>query len=107
MQMMKMMEINIKEIIEEYKPNDDIFSDDSDDVGILKESVMNLTSADKIIFLLYSELASYRKVAKILGVSHTIIYKQIKKIREDIREWIVLHYPMNNELIKRLENDIN
>ena len=101
------MEINIKEVIDEYKPDDDIMSNDDEEMRILKESVMNLPTANRIIFLLYSELASYRKVAKKLGVSHTIIYKQIKKIREDIREWIVLHYPMNNELIKRLENDIN
>lgn len=107
MQMMKMMEINIKEMVDEYKPSDDIFSDDSDDIGVLKESVMNLPAANRIIFLLYSEMASYRKVAKKLGVSHTIIYKQIKKIREDIKEWIVLHYPNNNELINRLENGIN
>lgn len=102
-----MMEINIKEVIDEYKPDDNIMSNDDEEMRILKESVMNLPTANRIIFLLYSELASYRKVAKKLGVSHTIIYKQIKKIREDIREWIVLHYPMNNELIKRLENDIN
>lgn len=103
-----MMEINIKEIIEEYEPdNNNIWSESSEDIRILKESIMNLPSANRIIFLLYSELASYRKVAKKLGVSHTIIYKQIKSIREDIRDWIMLHYPMNNELIKRLENDIN
>ena len=101
------MEINIKEVIDEYKPDYDIMSEDNEEMRILKESIMNLPTANRIIFLLYSELASYRKVAKKLGVSHTIIYKQIKKIREDIREWIVLHYPMNNELIKRLENDIN
>lgn len=101
------MEINIKEVIDEYKPDNDIMSDDDEEMRILKESIMNLPTANRIIFLLYSELASYRKVAKKLGVSHTIIYKQIKSIREDIREWIVLHYPMNNELIKRLENDIN
>lgn len=101
------MEINIKEVIDNYKPDYDIMSDDDEEMRILKESIMNLPTANRIIFLLYSELASYRKVAKKLGVSHTIIYKQIKSIREDIREWIVLHYPMNNELIKRLENDIN
>lgn len=102
-----MMEINIKEVIDEYKPDYDIMSDDDEEMRIIKESIMNLPTANRIIFLLYSELASYRKVAKKLGVSHTIIYKQIKSIREDIRQWIMLHYPMNNELIKRLENDIN
>lgn len=82
-------------MIEDYKPNRDIFNDEEEDITMLKEAVENLKPADKIIFLLYCEYGSLREVGKELGVSHTTIYKQINIIKDQIREWCKIHYPNN------------
>lgn len=102
---MQMMKMNVNVLIEEYKPNEDIFDGDSEDVRIIKEAVAELPPADKIIFLLYAEMGSLRMVGKKIGVSHTIVYKQIKLIRLALLNWIKSHYPNNNDLIKRFETD--
>lgn len=104
MQMMK-MNVDINRLLEEYKPSANIFDDDSDEIRILKECIMNLPPADRIIFLLYTELGSLREVGKKIGVSHTIVYKQIKQIRLSMWEWVCEHYPNNKELIRRFETD--
>lgn len=80
---MKMMN-NIKQIMEEYKPNYDIMTEDDDMMLKVKMAVENLEDADRIIFILYCETRSLRKVGKMLGVSHTSIYKVIKEIKGKI-----------------------
>lgn len=95
---------SVEKMIEQYQPTTDIFDEATDDeMNIYKEAVHKLPPADKIIFLLYAEHQSLRIVAKELGVSHTIIFKEIKKIRLKIKEYINKHYP-NNEHIKRINN---
>lgn len=96
-----MQRMNIEEIMSEYLPNYNIDGDD-EYMMIYKEAVLNLPPADRIIFLLYSEFASYRRVGKILGVSHTIVYQQMKLIRQQIKEWVKLKYP-NNDVNSLLE----
>ena len=75
---------NLNRIMNDYKPNYDIFREDDDKITQLKESVMKLDDADRIIFIMYCELGSLRKVGKMLGISHTSAYKVIKKIKEKI-----------------------
>lgn len=75
---------NIKELINEYKPNYDIFCDDDEQMTAIKEAVQNLPDADRIIFILYCESGSLREVGKMLGVSHTTVYKTIKQIKKQI-----------------------
>jgi transposase-like protein len=43
-----------------------------------------MSFSDKIILILYAELKSYRKVAKVLGFSHSTVMKRIKEIREGL-----------------------
>jgi predicted DNA-binding protein YlxM (UPF0122 family) len=91
-------------MINEYKPTGDIFDDDVDDaIEIYKESVMALPAAERIIFLMYCEKQSLREVAKELGVSHTIIFKEVKKIRGMIKDYVLTNYPNNNEVKRILE----
>lgn len=75
---------NIKELLDEYKPIYDIFSDDDEQMLAIKEAIQNLSDADRIIFILYCESGSLRDVGKMLGVSHTTIYKTIKQIKKKI-----------------------
>ena len=102
------MKMEITKIMSEYKPDHSIFSEDDEDMTILKECVQALPPADMIIFLMYSEKQSLREVGKELGVSHTIIYKQINNIRKMMKEWIVTNYPKKNKLIEKfnIKDDI-
>lgn len=75
---------NIKELLDEYKPDNNIFTEDDDMMIKMKQSVQNLSDADRIIFILYCESGSLREVGKILGVSHTTVFKQIKEIKQRI-----------------------
>lgn len=96
--------MNVQKMINEYKPTGDIFDDDVDDaIEIYKESVMALPAAERIIFLMYCEKQSLREVAKELGVSHTIIFKEVKKIRGMIKDYVLTNYPNNNEVKRILE----
>lgn len=99
-----MMMMNVQMMINTYKPKDDIFDNDIDDaIEIYKESVMALPAAERIIFLMYCEKQSLREVGKELGVSHTIVFKEIKKIRGMIKDYVLTHYPNNNEVKRILE----
>ena len=75
---------NLNRIMDDYKPQYDIFREDDMKMTRLKESVMKLSDADRIIFIMYCEFGSLRKVGKMLGISHTSAYKCIKKIKEQI-----------------------
>ena len=86
--MMKQMISNIKNILEEYKPQYDIMTEDDESMTKLKEAVQTLSDADRIIFILYCETGSLREVGKILGVSHTTVFKCINKIKEQILNYV-------------------
>lgn len=75
---------DIKKIMEDYQPDYSIFTDDDEQMIKIKEAVQRLSDADRIIFILYCETGSLREVGKILGVSHTTVFKAIKEIKEQI-----------------------
>ena len=53
-------------------------------VYAIKKALASLDKADYIIWCLYMEMQSERKVAKQLGVSRTPINKAIKRIKREI-----------------------
>ena len=67
---------------EELKPNDSIFCNDSPKIRKLKLIINDMPEDDKALFLLYVEISNYRKVASLLGVSHTLVFKEIRRIKE-------------------------
>lgn len=71
-------------IIKEYEPDNTIWNEDNELVDKIKRAVQKLDDAEKIIFILYSEHSSLREVGKILGVSHSTVYKEINKIKKKI-----------------------
>lgn len=87
-----------KKLLNEYNFKElDIFDDDDNRLIYAKQAIKQLSKSDYIIILLYAELGSLRKVGKELGISHTIIYKEIKRIRQELYN-----------IIKKLEeNDIS
>ena len=91
------MMMDIQMMIKEYEPPvEDIWTEEDEEIIMLKKAVQSLSPADRIIFLMYAEYGSLRQVGKELGVSHTTIYKQINLIKSQIREWCNNNYPNNN-----------
>lgn len=88
----------IQKIENEYKPDETIFNTDDDDMTLLKKTLMSLKESDRIIMLLYAETQSLREVGKMLGVSHTIIYKEIKRIKKEMYDIFKLNCNNNNSV---------
>lgn len=80
--------INIKGILDDYVARAE---DDDDYTLYLKEAVHQLNSVDKIIFCLYIQEASMRKVAKILNISLATACIKINKIKNKILEYADRH----------------
>ena len=57
---------------------------DSEEMYILKKKVEKLGEVDKIVFILYTELRSYSKLSKLLGISKSTLYWKIKDIRSKL-----------------------
>lgn len=84
----KMIMNDINRVMEDYEPDETIWREYDDTVLWLKRAMNKLEDADRIIFMLYCEYGSLRKVGKKLGVSHSIIYKNIKRIKEQMYDYI-------------------
>ena len=74
--------INLDEILNEYNLDLSLFTDIDDRLLDIADNWNGLKMPDKIIMILYAEFGSLRKVADILGFSHTTVNKYIKEIRE-------------------------
>lgn len=74
----------LKLIMADYKFDDDVMCEDDDRVRDIKYALTKLPEADRVIFILQTDIQSQRKVGDILGVSHTAIGKECKRIREKI-----------------------
>jgi len=74
----------LKNIMEQFKPDT---LRDNEQFYRYKEAMTHLDKSDQIIFCLYAELESERKVAELLGVSRSPIHKIISKIRQQILEY--------------------
>lgn len=93
------MKSKIMEVMNEYAPNEDMFSDEEEYMYQLKKALEALQPADKIIMLMYCESGSLRETGKELGVSHTIVYKQIQKIRQQMYDYIRVNFPDNCDML--------
>lgn len=81
----------MKRILEEYLPDDDLFSSEDARMNALKHIIYEkLSEIDKRVILLYAELGSQREVGRKLGVSASTVNILIKRIR--------------NEILKHLDN---
>ena len=87
---------NINKVLNEYKPDESVWREYNDDMLLLKQAMNSLSDADRVIFVLYCEYGSLRKVGKKLGVSHSIIYKNITRIKREIYEYIRVNSNSSN-----------
>lgn len=59
--------------------------DDDDRTFAIKRRVATLPDADKVLFILYTEVGSYRQIGNIFGVSRTMVLNEVKRITNTIR----------------------
>lgn len=83
----------LKNILEQFKPD---MLRDTEEFHIYKKALESLPKSDQIIFCLYAELESERKVAELLGVSRSPIHKLITTIRKKILEYDDIDKPTDN-----------
>lgn len=94
---------NLNRVMEDYTPDETIWREYDDDMLNIKQAMDSLTDADRIIFALYCEYGSLRKTGQRLGVSHSIIYKNIRRIKLQMLDWI-RNNTKNEGLIERMED---
>lgn len=84
MDTIKITASELKDILKEYEYEEDIFTLDDPRVVAIKWALSQIPDADRIIFCLWLDQQSSRKVGKILGVSHSTILKELKRIKAEI-----------------------
>lgn len=76
-----------KSIREDYAFDASIFNDEPERIALVKEIIAErLTEVDRTLILLYCDCLSYRKLGKRLGLSHTTVAAEIRRIRQLILE---------------------
>lgn len=76
-------------LLDDYRPDDGIFSEDEDIVRILKKIVYTrLDETDRRILIVYADLGNVRDTAEIFRVSSTTIWWRIKSIKEKIKKYV-------------------
>lgn len=75
---------NYTKIRQEYAFNPDIFCPDDTRVREVKRIIEGLDEADKTIFRLYADCGSIRELAKVLHISRGSVWKEVKRIKEQI-----------------------
>ena len=90
---MKVTSDELKAILADYEYNSDILCDEDERATKIKYALTQIPLADKIIFCLQTDIQSFRKVGKILGISYTSVFNEFKRIK--------------NEIINIMNNDIN
>lgn len=71
-----------KTIDKDYKRVD--FISDDDETKAVKDIVSGLPPADRVIFLLYAEYRSYRRLGAMFGLSYGTVRKEVLRIRKEI-----------------------
>ena len=78
---------NIQELYEDYLETDDVFTDEPQKITRLKYIIFHkLTEPERRIILLYTELQSIRKVAKLLNVSPASAWISINDVKTKIKK---------------------
>ena len=76
-----------KDIKDDYTFNDDIMDEDPVLIRRLKYIVSRrLNQVDRTILILYADCESLRDLGEYMGISHTIMQREVERIRGKIRE---------------------
>lgn len=78
--------IDIKQIEQEYAPDESIFREDDEKIDELKRIIAyHLTDVERRVLLIYADTRSMYKTARVFNVSPTSIFKKVEKIRTKIK----------------------
>ncbi len=75
--------VSLKKIYEDYEPD---ALNDTEEMYALKEAIKELSTGDRAILLLYTDLGSIYRVAALLKVHPTTVYSNLKRIKETLKE---------------------
>lgn len=74
------------EIRKDYAFDPDIMNPEPERVARVKYIINHrLNQVDKTLIILYADCQSYRKLGKRLGLSHTTVMLEIRRIKAEIR----------------------
>lgn len=74
-----------RSVKDDYRWEDDIMDERDERTRLLFEIVAKtLTPADRVLLITYTEVASFRKMSRLLGLSHTTCRNEIVRIRGQI-----------------------
>lgn len=76
--------INLDELLKDYQLDFSEFSDLDDKLLEIEDKWERLKETDRIIMILYAEYGSLRKVASLLGFSHSTVAKYLSEIRSKL-----------------------
>lgn len=75
--------------LRDYVPGKGIFDEDAPRVRAVKRCIAeNLNEAERFIIVMYAELGSVRKLAEVIGVHYSTLYREIRRIRTKIKQRI-------------------
>lgn len=74
-----------REIRKDYAFDPSIFNDEDARIRRVKQVIMlELDPVDRILILMYADCGSLRRLGAHLGVSHTTLAKEIRRIKQEI-----------------------
>lgn len=91
----KVTKDEIRLIKEDYQFDESIFNEQDEITREAFKIVSELPEPSKMLFLLYTEFGTYKKVGEILNVSSVTAAKEIKKIQQQIKDKITENLKKN------------
>lgn len=74
----------VKELLLEYEPPSDIFTDEDEKTIQIKKAIQILPITDRLLFLMVVDMGSQSEVARYLNVSVFSIHKEFVRIKRTI-----------------------
>lgn len=74
-----------RDIRRDYDFDPSIFNDEDEKIRRVKQVIMTeIDPVDRVLFLMYTDCGSLRKLGAHFGVSHTTLAKEIRRIKHEI-----------------------
>lgn len=74
-----------RDIRRDYNFDPSIFNDEDEKIRRVKQVIMTeIDPVDRVLFLMYTDCGSLRKLGAHFGVSHTTLAKEIRRIKQEI-----------------------
>ncbi len=74
-----------RDIRRDYDFDPSIFNDEDERIRRVKQVIMTeIDPVDRVLFLMYTDCGSLRKLGAHFGVSHTTLAKEIRRIKQEI-----------------------